>query len=155
VILEQLADILDDCDALCSDMSVAEVESVSQWQKRTKSSDSNWESWRNELFSGVLNSCVIPEGDVMCMACGSKPALVKCSVCVSQYLCPDCDDALHSEEPLHDRQEWLNGFFNYMKAEQSVSREKEMIVKGTYFIPYHHNKILEFYHHIYTNEYNF
>ena len=137
MILEQLANILDDCDVLCNDISVAEAGSMSQWEKRTTSSDSNWENWRHQLFSAVLNSYVIPEGDVMCMACGSEPALIKCSLCVSQYLCPDCDDAIHSEKPLHDRQEWLNGFFNDMKAEQSVSKGKEIIVKSVYILLYH------------------
>ena len=137
MILEQLANILDDCYVLCNDISVDEAGSMSQWQKRTTSSDSNWENWRHQLFSAVLNSYVIPDGDVTCMACGSEPALIKCSLCVSQYLCPDCDDTIHSEKPLHDRQEWLNGFFNYMKAEQSVSKEKEIIVKSLYILLYH------------------
>ena len=136
-ILEQLANILDDCDVLCNDISVAEAGSMSQWQKRSTSSDSNWENWRHQLFSAVLNSYVIPQGDVMCMACGNEPALIKCSLCVSQLLCPDCDDAIHGEKPLHDRQEWLNGFFNYMKAEQSVSKEKEIIAKSMYILLYH------------------
>ena len=130
MIPEQLASILDECDEIYNDMSADEVVSKSQWQKSTTSSDSNWENWRDQLFSAVLHSCVIPEGEVMCVACGNQPAVVKCSTCIVQYLCPDCDDAT-CEKPLHDRQEWLNGFFNYLKPEQSVSREREIIIKGT------------------------
>ena len=103
---------------------------MSQWQKRTSASDTNWGNWRDQLFSAVLNSSVIPEEEVMCMACGNEAAMVSCSECISEYLCPACDDTIHSEKPLHDRQEWLNGFFHYLTPAQSVSSEGEMIVKG-------------------------
>ncbi|XP_028390710.1 uncharacterized protein LOC114515619 [Dendronephthya gigantea] len=109
-----------------------EPEPMSQWQKRTKSSDANWENWRDNLFSSLLNSCVIPEDEFICMACGNETAVVKCSECISQYMCPTCDDTVHSDKPLHDRQEWLNGFYHYLKPTESVSREGIIMVKERY-----------------------
>ena len=102
---------------------------LSQWQKRTSSSDVNWENWRPELFSAVVNSHVIPDQDVTCMACGEEPAVLRCPSCISQHLCPGCDDRVHSEKPLHDRQHWLDGFFKYLKPEQSVSSKRKVFQK--------------------------
>ena len=81
-----MASILDECDKMCNDMTADDKTgtSMSQWQKRSMSSDLNWENWRDNLFSAVLNSCVIPEGEVVCMVCGNEPAVVKCSECIFQ-----------------------------------------------------------------------
>ncbi|XP_028409273.1 uncharacterized protein LOC114531868 [Dendronephthya gigantea] len=47
-------------------------------------------------------------------------------------MCPTCDDTVHSDKPLHDRQEWLNGFYHYLKPTESVSREGIIMVKERY-----------------------
>jgi hypothetical protein len=55
IIPEQLASILDECDKICVDMS-AGVETIpmSQWQKRTSASDTNWGNWRDHCSQHFL-----------------------------------------------------------------------------------------------------
>ena len=108
----------------------ADLEGTSQWQKRTASNDSNWESCREGLLTAVLDSLVVPAEAVVCMFCQKECAVVRCLECKVQFLCSDCDDLVHNENPLHDRQDWLNGFFHYLTPLQSVSSERKIFIRG-------------------------
>ena len=116
---------MNECDEICGDIGESEKPFITQ--RRAKANDLSWGSWRNELFTAALHFCVIPASGDLCRVCKSEEAVIKCSSCPSLFLCPDCDNDIHSEHPLHDRQTWQNGFYHYLKAEESLSAQKEDI----------------------------
>jgi len=123
--------VLVDCENLCNDLSTVD-DSVkkSLWEKRLSNNEANWENCRKELFSAVLGSLVVPDEEVICMLCQNECALIGCSECKLQYLCHECDDEVHTDNPLHDRELWSKGFFQNLPPTQSVSCEGKLIYKS-------------------------
>jgi hypothetical protein len=128
--IDELTSVLVDCENLCNDLSTDDTVKKSQWEKRSLNNEANWENCREELFSAVLGSLVVPDDEVVCMLCQKECAVIKCSECKLQYLCPGCDDVVHTDNPLHDREYWSKGFFHYLPPTQGVSYEGKLIYKG-------------------------
>ena len=108
--IDELTSVLVECENLCDHLSTDSTVKKSQWDKRIISNEVNWENCPDELFSAVLGSLVIPDDEVVCMLCQKECALIKCGKCKFQYLCHGCDDVVHTDNPLHDREYWCKGF---------------------------------------------
>jgi hypothetical protein len=77
---------------------------------------------RETIFTSALSSLTPPSSPVLCCRCAVNEAMLRCRQCgVLQYLCAQCDDETHQSEPLHDREVWLNGYFQPISPTQSVS----------------------------------
>ncbi|XP_046861961.1 uncharacterized protein LOC124455341 [Xenia sp. Carnegie-2017] len=58
-----------------------------------------------------------------CCRCNENEAVLRCRQCgVLRYICQECDD-VHKNNPLHDREVWLDGYFQYIKPTQSISSD--------------------------------
>jgi hypothetical protein len=112
-------------------LSTEDTVKKSSWEKRILNNEANWEHCREELFSAVLASLVVPNDNVVCMVCQKECALIKCGECKLEYLCHECDDAVHTDNPLHDREYWAKGFFQYLPPNQGVSNEGKLSYQGT------------------------
>ena len=86
-----------DCENLCNDLSTDDTVKKSLWEKRLSKNETNWENCREELFSAVLVSLIVPDEEVICMLCQKEPALIRCRECKLQYLCHECDDEVHTD----------------------------------------------------------
>ena len=104
---------MDDCIAGCEKLT-EEMKSNEQstWAKRMQSVESAWEGSRAAIFNALLVSHAIPSSDSACFICGSNAAVIRCHQCGPRLLmCSSCDNEVHVKKPLHDRDVWMNGFF--------------------------------------------
>ena len=77
-----------------------------------QSVESAWESSRAEIFNALLVRHAIPSSDSACFICGSNAAVIRCHQCGPRLLmCSSCDNEVRVKKPLHDRDVWMNGFF--------------------------------------------
>ena len=81
-----------------------------EWAQRKRILAENWASSRNELFSCLLMKNSIPEAGTCCSNCQINVAVLRCIEC-KKLLCSDCDNKAHTEYPFHDREMWINGFY--------------------------------------------
>ena len=82
----------------------------SEWTQRKKIVD---EHWRETRF-GILSCCIaanqIPDLVARCDSCDGIAARIKCISCF-KFLCHVCDQAIHCQQPFHDRQVWVKGYY--------------------------------------------
>ena len=84
----------------------------STWAKRMQSVESAWEGSQAAIFNALLVSHAIPSSDSACFICGNNAAVIRCLQCGPRLLmCSSCDNEVHVKKPLHDRDVWMNGFF--------------------------------------------
>ncbi|XP_028417750.1 uncharacterized protein LOC114542274 [Dendronephthya gigantea] len=116
---------LSNCIETCSQIS-EEIKSSSQseWTKRMLSVEENWESSRSAIFDALLKSHAVPSPDNICFLCNEGCAVVRCHECGPRVLlCSACDEKVHETNPLHDRDVWVNGFFQEIPPTTIVSED--------------------------------
>ncbi len=85
-----------------------------------QSVESTWESSRAAIFKAVLESQAVPSPDALCFICG-KAAVILCCQCGPRVLmCSTCDEEIHEKKPLHDRDVWMNEFFQEIPPTTTV-----------------------------------
>ena len=83
--------------------------------------EANWESNRESLFSALLKSHMVPSRDAICFFRNKKNAVIRCHQCGPRVLmCSNCDERIHEQKPLHDRDVWMNGFFQEISPTDAV-----------------------------------
>lgn len=117
-ILEKLTNCIDNCEKLTSEI---ESRTPSIWTKRMQSVEANWESGRASILSALLKSHAIPSFESLCHLCMSRPAIIRCHHCGPTVLiCHDCDESIHEKKSMHDRDVWINGFFQPISSTETV-----------------------------------
>ena len=81
-----------------------------EWAHRKEVLEENWCAMRNEFYSTLLFAQSIPRTEISCSQCKQNAAVIQCSEC-RKLLCSECDDEEHIGFPFHDREVWLNGYF--------------------------------------------
>ena len=71
---------------------------------------SNWDSARKLLMEAVLSCESLPSPE-QCQACLSGNVLIRCHDCPKKFFCPSCDNKIHALLPFHNRDGYVNGFF--------------------------------------------
>ena len=90
---------------------------------------SNWETNRPGLFANIVCCQAPPAPNQLCSICQVLPAVLRCIECgMQQFLCTSCDDRTHEKCPTHDRQAWINGYYQYILPTQTVNAESGEIV---------------------------
>ena len=113
-----IASVIEDCQSVVEELDPGPTE----WQKRVEHLEENWETIRETIFTSALSSLTPPSSPVLCCRCAVNEAVLRCRQCgVLQYLCAQCDDETHCSQPLHDREMWLDGYFQAISPTQSVS----------------------------------
>ena len=95
--------------------------------------DANWESSRSYIFSALLKSQAVPLNGCICFICEKNTAVLRCHQCGPRILiCSVCDEKIHKKNPLHDRDVWMNGFFQEIPPTASVSDDGSLAYIGVY-----------------------
>ena len=81
-----------------------------EWAHRKEALEENWCAVRNELYSTFLFTKCIPPTDISCTLCRENLAVIRCSECRA-LLCSECDKDEHIRFPFHDKEVWINGYF--------------------------------------------
>ncbi|XP_065068257.1 uncharacterized protein LOC135693656 [Rhopilema esculentum] len=81
-----------------------------EWTQRKQVLEENWTSARNDLFDAFLSTKSIPESAMCCTKCKENVAVIRCTEC-RKMLCSSCDETEHIIFPFHDRDTWINGFY--------------------------------------------
>ena len=77
----------------------------------------NWSSCREELFEAM----VIREGilDATCQLCQRGSCVIRCTECHAT-MCGPCDEVHHKDLPFHDRDAFVNGYFQAIPPTSAV-----------------------------------
>lgn len=71
---------------------------------------SSWDNNRNLLLEALLNLESLPSPD-HCQICLEEKTLIRCHDCPKTFSCPSCDENVHSFLPFHNRDGFVDGFF--------------------------------------------
>eukprot|EP00794_Sanderia_malayensis_P016313 gene16313-17957_t len=89
------------------------------WERRKINLEGNWANARKDLFHALLLRNSIPEKHAVCCKCNLNEAVIKCQEC-RKFLCSECDGILHNQCPFHNRNVWINGFYEGIKNNETV-----------------------------------
>ena len=111
------------CERLTEEIkSSSDIQSI--WTKRMQSAETIWENSRSAIFAAVLKSCATPNIEVVCSVCKEDSAVIRCRDCgPTALLCNNCDKTIHDAKPLHDRDIWVNGFYQPVPPTETVSTD--------------------------------
>ena len=98
-----------------------------EWIKRKRALDENWADVRANLHMWTLMKACIPCTGSKCDNC-MNDAVIRCTSC-RRILCAICDDEMHIKQPFHDREIWINGFFEGISNRQTIT-DGEVCVTG-------------------------
>lgn len=70
----------------------------------------NWDNIRKLLLEAVLSCEGLPSPN-RCHMCLEGKVRIRCHDCSKKFFCPSCDQDVHSLLPFHDRDGYVNGFF--------------------------------------------
>ena len=71
---------------------------------------SSWDNNRNLLLEALLNLESLPSPD-HCPICLEEKTLMRCHDCPKKFFCSSCDVNVHSLLPFHNRDGFVDGFF--------------------------------------------
>eukprot|EP00794_Sanderia_malayensis_P014508 gene14508-16017_t len=89
------------------------------WERRKVNLEGNWANARNDLFHALLLRNSIPEKHAVCCKRNLNEAVIKCQEC-RKFLCSECDGILHNKCPFHNRNVWINGFYEGIRNNETV-----------------------------------
>eukprot|EP00795_Rhopilema_esculentum_P011127 gene11127-20007_t len=101
-----------------------------EWTQRKQVLEENWTSARNDLFDAFLSTKSIPESAMCCTKCKENVAVIRCTEC-RKMLCSSCDETEHIIFPFHDRDTWINGFYEPVGNLVTIN-EGEIVLIGRY-----------------------
>ena len=131
-LLGNFDDILKEADKLLSNWK---IKNQRDWGKRMEMINTNWEASRKCLFEQMLK--VSSPNVQKCCRCNTEAAIFRCSQCVYNNLCSLCDEAVHCSNPLHDREAFLNGFYQPIKPTLSVNADSHLVTVSKCVISFH------------------
>ena len=106
--IEQREDVRSHLEQFCTKSTSKRSES--EWVQRKKILDEHW----METRCGILACCIaanqIPHLLTRCDSCEGILAKIRCTSCL-KLLCHECDQAIHCQQPFHDRQVWVKGYY--------------------------------------------
>lgn len=94
------------CDKLLSSFDA----SSQSWEIRMVNLSTNWDNIRKLLLEAVLSCEGLPLPN-RCHMCLEGKVCIRCHDCPKKFFCPSCDQDVHSLLPFHDRDGYVNGFF--------------------------------------------
>ena len=103
------------------------------WETRMSHLSSNWDSTRKLLLEAVLSCESLPFPE-QCQACFSGKVSIRCHDCPKKFFCPSCDNNIHSSLPFHNRDGYVDGFFEAIPPTVSVDENGDKQNIGKYFL---------------------
>ena len=101
---------------------------ASEWQNRQEDINTCWESCRSFMMQRIVEANAVMDKEKLfdCFVCQKTKATVRCVDCMGSFLCNECDNIVHSVNPLHDRQTWRDGYYQFLPQGKN-SRQKHKI----------------------------
>lgn len=99
---------------------------VSQsWECRMAALNENWDNCRSELFKAVISE----EGlhNQVCHVCKTNIITIRCYSCHGKRFCTSCDLIIHEDHPFHDRDAFMNGFFQAVPPTHTVGDNGDLV----------------------------
>ncbi|KAI4819445.1 hypothetical protein KUCAC02_004691 [Chaenocephalus aceratus] len=113
--MERLSDILSSCPP-----PEPQKSSASSWPFRQQKASERWREARPHHLQCLLEKEAV--GHPLCGLC-HKPAVIRCRECLpEEWFCGDCDVLHHKKQPLHNRDNLINGFFKPISPTTCVVR---------------------------------
>ena len=134
-----------------------EVENHSKWQERLVHTEETWTEMRSTIMEAKLCQAYLPDvvcftvwlGTIytlraiysficslslcimqLCSKCKQNDAILRCSECGPHHLlCVECDRDIHWMYPLHDREIWKDGFFQFVPPHITLDVESMTLVE--------------------------
>ena len=80
-----------------------------------------------------------------CMLCGKRRALIRCVECfaLDSLLCTACDDSVHTNYPLHDREVWMGTYFKAVSPTTSIDEETMELISIGQDLKYRCSNLLQ------------
>jgi hypothetical protein len=93
------------------------------WCSRMETLNTAWEDQRGIIMEYVLTFLGSCSGK--CSQCSSvgSDVVIRCSQCGPGNLCGECDEAVHSMLPLHDREIFTHGYYRPVPSHQSILQD--------------------------------
>ena len=80
------------------------------WETRMVNLSSSWDNNRKLLLEALLHRESLPSPD-HCQICLEEKTLIRCHDCPKKFFCSSCDVNVHSLLPFHNRDRFVDGFF--------------------------------------------
>ena len=98
--------------------------SSKNWETRMMNLTSSWDSSRKQLFEAILAFKSPPPSPNCCNLCFKGKLQVRCAECPVKFMCSSCDEKVHQGLLFHNRDAFVNGYFNAMIPPTVVIDEK-------------------------------
>ena len=67
----------------------------------------------------------------VCEACEKQMPSIRCLQCShAKFLCSSCDHAVHQNNPLHDRDAWIDGYYKPLLPTEGLDSSGNIILVG-------------------------
>ena len=105
-------------------------------------------------FDFVLQSNSISPTGAKCLMCNEAFAVIRCCQCSSSMLlCSGCDSGVHQiiqKNPLHDRDVWINGFFQDAPPTVTALEDGSLGFTSMVMLSFNNIYVQVFYSYIYV-----
>ena len=106
------------------------------WQTRQTRLETNWEGFRETLFSDALSKEALPPS-VKCSMCNSDlQQCVRCMDCgPCFFVCSKCDMNIPNSHPMHDQEFWNGEFFQSLLPTEAIDSQGKLFPLSKYSVP--------------------
>lgn len=116
-------------------LSTFQISSSKNWETRMFNLTSSWDNVRKQLIEAVLSCEGLPSPDV-CSICLEGKVCIRCIECPKQFMCQSCDEMVHESLPFHDRDAYVNGYFQAIPPTVGVDEKGYRQIKGNFTYPF-------------------
>ena len=104
------------------------LKSKRTWKDRMEKIENAWDSERGNLLNLVKMNYQISGS---CDECQTKKAVIKCGDCARErQFCNMCDDRIHSQYSLHNRNSFAKGYLEPLAANEMLDDNNEIVIVG-------------------------
>ncbi|KAL2099519.1 hypothetical protein ACEWY4_003913 [Coilia grayii] len=93
------------------------------WKQRKEVAEDHWRRAREAMTAYLLSAQKTPMS--MCQICHTHEAVIRCTDCLSQVVCGECDKVVHNSHPLQNRESFFDGFFKPICPTIGVKRMED------------------------------
>ena len=115
------------CDNFLSSFGVPA--SSKNWETRMMNLTSSCYSSRKQLFEAVL-AFKSPPSPNCCNLCFKGKLQVRCAECPVKFMCSSCDEKVHQGLLFHNRDAFVNGYFNSIPPTVVIDEKGNMQTTG-------------------------
>ncbi|XP_044163520.1 uncharacterized protein LOC114951222 isoform X3 [Acropora millepora] len=132
------------CDNFLSSFGVPA--SSKNWETRMMNLTSSWDSSRKQLFEAFL-AFKSPPSPNCCNLCCKGKVQVRCAECPVKFMCSSCDEKVHQGLLFHNRDAFVNGYFNAIPPTVVIDEKGNMQTTAKFYplvnLPTHCSKCKE------------